>query len=631
MKRIVPFAVLALGACQQPERTSEAKLWGTYSLVQVDDLVFVTSTDKNELKVLDLAASPRGFVRGPNPLEALSIPVLDRPIGLARDEWFDDATTLEGGAVVPDGRKMGGPYVYALSAGASEISIVGARKNQLVEAMRLPTPGPVTAAAGRGPEGGSGKSTLYFAASGVVYAIELPPYEELVELEPKDVTPLLRVIGTLPGEAVSALLPLPNDRLVVATRKDAGRSGRTLLVDLRSLVSTELPFPGPLRQLDTHATVEGMAAAGDRVFGVLDPSVCTPAGCGGIIAVDLSKNPPAIASDVTGHPMSPIYTGVAIPQDLALGERVDTRVRTSEGTYRTETLVLGIVSASNGELFLFDAGALRHIDDVPAQGGVVKHDDGSVVRRRNSSGQESAHTDESFGIKPSKLAAADGAARDEAIHVVHQGMLPALQALPTSQADGDVFHAPADALGPVRVGDTVVIEAVDPADPEKRVMCETKVASVEPAGLRVASVAPECQQRTAFTVRVPQGEYVVAGELSGYMGRVRANERLAFSGSYYHHPDGFDPQAPQFALEMGAHDPSLERDGRYVVTTAANFAPLAMTVADFAGMTLPGSVAIDPIRQQAFVAYPSANAIVELTPSTVSRGPNGAGKIVPYR
>ena len=79
MKQLFVVLVTALAVgCTQAPVAAAATLVGAHDMVLVDKLLFTTSTDRDELRVLDLvpaaAAGSRQYVRAPNPLEALSIP-----------------------------------------------------------------------------------------------------------------------------------------------------------------------------------------------------------------------------------------------------------------------------------------------------------------------------------------------------------------------------------------------------------------------------------------------------------------------------------------------------------------------------------------------------------------------------
>src|SRR5260221_13914373 len=90
MKRVAS-SILILGwiGCSQQSVPPPAQIQGTNGLALFGNLLFITSTETNEIKILTVGSVTRDFVRAPNPLEPLSIPVLDRPIDLARDLNYD--------------------------------------------------------------------------------------------------------------------------------------------------------------------------------------------------------------------------------------------------------------------------------------------------------------------------------------------------------------------------------------------------------------------------------------------------------------------------------------------------------------------------------------------------------------
>ncbi len=151
MKRAAS-AILMLGwlGCSQQSVPPPAQIQGTNGLALFGNLLFITSTETNEIKVLNVGLVSRDFVRAPNPLEPLSIPVLDRPTDLARDLNYDSR-----------GAEVVGPYLYVRGQSSSQISIVGTDlTTQLVELKRVLTSGIVTAIAARGPNpsGASGRA-----------------------------------------------------------------------------------------------------------------------------------------------------------------------------------------------------------------------------------------------------------------------------------------------------------------------------------------------------------------------------------------------------------------------------------------------------------------------------------------
>src|SRR4051812_28664210 len=129
MKRFVAaaFTLLALLGCSdQTTPPLNADIRGTNDLVVVGDLIFVVATDRSELKAFNLKATPvRDFVRAPNPLEPLGIPVVRYPVEVAKDVGY------------ADGVEISGPYVYARSQASADISIVGGNLAMLSPADQL--------------------------------------------------------------------------------------------------------------------------------------------------------------------------------------------------------------------------------------------------------------------------------------------------------------------------------------------------------------------------------------------------------------------------------------------------------------------------------------------------------------
>jgi len=157
------FASLVVGAffglaCQPPPSTGNASISGPQDIALFDadgGLLLITSTDSDELRVLDLSKQKfPDFVRAPNPLEPLSVPVVAQPTAIARDV-----------ATGSKGEMVTGPYAYVRSAGSPEISIVSVDRTAtgLSEAKRIVAPAVVTAFASRGPAPTHAYSRLYVA------------------------------------------------------------------------------------------------------------------------------------------------------------------------------------------------------------------------------------------------------------------------------------------------------------------------------------------------------------------------------------------------------------------------------------------------------------------------------------
>ncbi|MBI3185092.1 MAG: hypothetical protein HYZ28_23395 [Myxococcales bacterium] len=649
---LAPLAALMLAGCPPQQTATPANISGTVGMLQVGQLLFVTSSDRHELRALDLSIpDTHDWVRAPNALEPLSIPVLDRPSGLVRDVRYSDDPPDSGTPAV----EIVGPYVYAISAGAPEISIVWANytkpdgglqeeaKGQLTELMRLPTSAPVTAVAARGPADG-GPSTLYFAtfeSSGAsTWSLPVRPPNDLADAGPGSVLAGQKLLASAAGESVSALLPLPRGRLVIATRKEAGRGGRTVLLDEATLATTPLPFPGPVRHLATHERSAALAGeAGQNVFGILEETVCSPTGCGGLLAVDVGQTPPSIARDYMSdggrNTMVPIRFGDGLVQGLALAS--DVSIAQPDGTAATLP-VLGLATTSTGEIFIFNAGELRQIDTDGNSGGVslqsitVLEADGSQRPYAEFDGgfRGPIFDDPNTTDVDENPAAADGAARDELISLTFEGRIPGLIDVPTPNPPGTRFSA--EQASRAAPGDRILFAGTPGAGVDGGSGCEKAVVAVEPAAIVTEPIPPGCE--SPFTVRASGRQpYVVAGSATGFMGRVGNSQSFVYTGEYFHHPDGVDTSKPQLELEMGPGG-ELSRDDRYLIPTQSGFAPYVTAVdTELAsiGRNLfhPGSVVINKAGSRILVAYPPADMVLELNPALLT--PGLVRNVVPYR
>ena len=542
-------AVLALGAaCSNQAITQVARIQGTYDLALVNDLVFVTSTDRSELRVLDLTATPKGFVPAPNPIEALSIPVLDRPIGLGRDQRYVDQVN-DDGSVVPLAQEVSGPYVYAISSGSAQISVVGADRTQpaaaLLELMRLPTSGPVTAVAGTSPATAGGNSTLYFATydgvSASLWTVALPPPLALQDTAVAQLQSQIHFVRRFENASVVALLSLPGERLVVATRAEQtglpGSSlGETLLIRSDGATLQTLDFGAPVRLLATHATadldfidsgnrpVHDRRMPGDLIFAVLDEEACgRQLACSGILAFDTRTH--QIALDVTGYPMTPIRLGNALPKGLSL--KTYQPVKTSAANDAVTFEVLGAATASNGRIYFFNAGFLRQVD--------INTDGPSAVI-------SSPVLTPGFVAGPidTTVTLTDGELEDERVTLTYQGRIPGAVDLPATGADPLAFPL-AFAIAPrVHPGDTIALVLPDGSEcgvtdlisgiliPFDLAITQVDPPAVDggPSIARVSGPIPAaCSARVAFSVRAGGTDpYVVVDSLVGYLGRTGAKK-----------------------------------------------------------------------------------------------------------
>ncbi|MHB8877811.1 MAG: hypothetical protein ACYC8T_29310, partial [Myxococcaceae bacterium] len=230
------------------------------------------------------------------------------------------------------------------------------------------------------------------------------------------------------------------------------------------------------------------------------------------------------------------------------------------------------------------------------------------------------------GTGPASITVADGATPDEVVTIEYQALIRGLVALPTSDADGLTFKADPAALARAAVGDTIAIGtslAIDCG-------AALPVTAIAADGLVVAGpIPPACANRTSFSVSASGVQpFVVSGSVSGFMGRTAPGTSFTFQGSYLFHPDGFNPAIPQLTFTMGVADPAVLPGNRYSFQTSSNFRPLVVsisygTLSQACTTSLPGSVEFADVRglARAYIAYPSANGVLELSLDGLPPGP----------
>jgi len=712
-------SALCVVGCSQQAIPPPAHIVGTNSLALVNDLLFVTSPGASELRVLDLRVSPRDFVRAPNPLEPLSIPVLNAPTVLARDITYDangdiDDTTYD-------------PYVYAQGAAAGEISIVGTRRDsQLVELKRLVIGETVTAIAARGPTGGS-PSTLYFATlgsgQGRLWQLPIPPSDPTGRLaDPGAPLPLRYGVGSAyQSDPITSIAVLPGNRIAVASRAAGARTGRTIILDFMSdpnVQQSVLDFPSPVRQLVTHPTIyalnpDGTPAlnrdgsplrrldAGARIFGVLDDDACPPPppllpppypDCPGILAVEglrtrtgpdgmVVANPRfgMRSLDATGYRMLPIRLGIGLISGLSVAPTTVRYRYLAEGTEKagvplvngsgavTTFDFLGIASTSSGQIFFFDASALTliNISTVPAQVTNLQYVDSAGGIRTYTSGPlpGAPRTDISSpppfpGVKVATGAAADPS---ELVSVVFQGVITDFRDLgPVTLSEFQLPYGTGDARRLIPGKDSIVVSGADGCS------AEVLLSAVDFAhGMLQTTTRIPCTGAATFSVRACgclqthdctacDQPYVVSGTATGYMGRTGNNQDFAFPANvadryarYYYHPlpnpdypeVAFDPTVPQIQFTMGPGAPDIQRDWQYAMVVDAKFSPEFVTVDVNIGIEFhsPGASAyvgaLSDLTDisRLYVAYPSANAVLEFPPQLLIPNSPNARNVAAFR
>jgi hypothetical protein len=681
VKAALTAAVALLVACQPPAGAGNAALPGTHSLALVGDLLFVTATDGNELRVLSVSNEEEAqFVTAPNPLHPLSIPVADRPIALAND------------VVWRDGAKGGGRWVYSLSANGQEISIVGASRDSLVEEKRLelgklvlpgasgelalPGPATITAIAARGQDAGS--STLYLGtfdgAKGQLFAVEVPE-----ALEPTTALTASPVGVDVACGAVQSILVLPEaNKLAYSSSCAAAGSASAFLVDLSISppTSTPLRFAFPTRSLVTNPKVEGIEA-GSFIYGVYDEQSCGGAlTCRGISAVvgrpaDMPPaNPVACgnavgdpACDFTGHRMPTIDVGDALVQGVEIAPNA--------GIPGLDTKLTGILTTSHGRIMFIDAERLapRDLDDAAPTAGEVRVEGGQVPP-----GVAAGQT----GI--TSVVPQTGAARTDTITVEFGANLPGLTRVPyTTTAVPNELGVPVNPANRVRVSDVVDYSGSAECD----AFADATVTALPSApGVHTITVsgAPPAGTSCLMTIRpgTDIDPWVVTGAAAGFMGRIArdgtpvdlsapfewpaTDDRWSFEdpdpaynfnlrlSAYYAHPEGFGadrtaaiPAAIRFSFvqPLGptpATDPETlqgYRGLKYILPIDGHYNPAATRMSDRLSLfelDVAGSVSWRAESRRMYVAFPSGNTVVEVEAQNITLGgeitvaePHGGG------
>lgn len=648
MRRSLAFlvVVLALVDCQQATVAPSAQLVGLRDMVKVGTVIVATSTERDELRVLNLetgdTSQVRKFLRAPNPIQALSIPVLRRPTELTADSYFEGGTETTG------------PYVYAWSQGTPQLSIVWAENvdagSAYTEVGRLATIAPVVAVAAQGSapvEGRPQPGTTYFATfdgrTSTLFALPLKPPTSLGAgtIFGQDLQASVIPLSSTVDETVVDMIALPGGQLAIAMQSTGGGAltGRAFVYDTatRSEVRA-LQFPGPVRALYTHPQFElpgiGTIPAGGRVYGVLDEDACGSVTCGGLVSVDTATGLRTLSE--AGAALGPGYSrDVRVAPPLTFGEGLIQSVSlapngtltfpgtiTPDGLQATRTLpLLGVATLSNGQIGFFLAGELRQLNTSPFPSvQVFLPDAGGYSALVTPAGLLGVDAGVIEG-PVDQVRVANGAARDETIRITPDGLLPDLVS---------VVADPTGFLPSVNAGRAVAGDLVEGcAD-------GGTVAAVEDGGLRLAGACGS----SLVTVRATAApNYVVEGTASGYMGRAAAGQRFTFAGQYLHHFPGYDPNVPAFSFDLPAAPLAADAGERIEIIVDDGYLPMVLKTtltACAAGFTqFPGTVVTDvqpdSTRSRAFVAYPSANGIVEIELNQVRRSFNFDTRVLCWR
>lgn len=656
---------LALACDDAPTVTGIAGVPGASDVTLAGDLVFVTATDNNELRVIDLAPAEGerpGFVRAPNPLSPLSIPVAGRPIELARDVIWEN------------GQENGRHWVFSRAANGREISIVAATEDRLVEVGVVRSTEEITAIAGRGTPAGA--ATLYVAtydgSRSRIWGVPIPAPGAAAADFPTGLADTTAIAAADEQcSAVLSMLVLPNNQLAYSVRRTpalettclsgttderlaAGqllRAASSVLLDLSSGARTVLEFGTPVRELFTNPAW-GSRPEALRIYGIIDERVCELGDkCRGVLAVEGPSfqgniHEPVmgalcggavgkIACDFAGLPMLPVTAGAALVMGASVGVGQVSVPDYARKAPASE--LVGVLARSDGTLQFWDAEHLYAFDVSPdGAGGNQPAGAAQVV----SLGPDLVSIPYKEGPVPNSIGLGEGVARDEQLRIMLGGTLADFAGLPVP-ADplATVLSVPVSPIGQVAVDDEV---RVDPntACPETIV----RVTAVDATTVTVAAplgVPPVCSYsiRPALTGAAASAEpWVVTGTQSGYLGRFAAPpvpaelrfpedparvEALRFA----HVGAGQQPDALivfQFVDPLGRAPAGADRGLVYLIDSRSNFvrAAVAFDAAAAANrdvfVRVAGPVLFRPGTAELIVTYPSEDAVLRVDTANVS-------------
>ncbi len=642
-------------SCSQQQVAPPASLAGTNDVLWRADKIFVTSSRGDEVRVLNTVGTPtqpKGFVTGPNPLAPLSIPTLPRPTNLSEDLRYS-----------AEGFQLDGNYVFATRAGASEISVIGGKG--LVERKRLVAAAPVTASSGWLLE--NGVTRLYFStfdgSEASLFSVDLPADETaLASLSNEALQMSVRRLGGFVGNVVKSLLAVPQygERrvagqpfcagaeacLVLSTRSIEGGSPLTQMVDPQTLQTATLDFGGAVRELMIAPRVavfindqpKELLHEGERVFALLDESLCTSSVCSGVVAVD-TKTASGLAfvraKDFSGAEMLPIITGESLPIGLSVAAAVRLAVPaglTDQGIAGVaDYVLLGAMTLGDGQLLMFDGFNLTHLD------GDVAAPEFISALTRDPQGLETVYAEGPVVIKDEKqvIFAADGAFRSQSFFAVMQGPVPGLLDTP-AQVSGATLTLSPELTKRLRSGDAIELRA------NGQPCLASTVASVEAQSVTLKDATVACPASVRVRGRAGSVDPLVfSNEKNGYLGRAAPQSTFQFTGPELFRPNKPNaPGTPSFRVDIGKTvDTSgnpLPQGTSWQFILDGHFQPFIVganptddpTIAVGCGVQLPGRLAWDAVNNRIWVSYPSGDGVVEFDPARFVSGsllgrPNG--------
>ncbi|MBL8909562.1 MAG: hypothetical protein JNM17_02555, partial [Archangium sp.] len=651
--RTVFSLVLAFtfAACTQTTASTSAGLIGTHDLVFVDQLaddgtlakvtsdtdgnlvangvpsrfLFVTSADTNELRVLEMFrpnTTGRDFMRGPNPLETLSIPVLDRPTMLATGEGRNDI-----------GQRATSQYVFAARPGGAEVSVVSVALRRQLGGRPLSLPAPVTAISASmavTADQKPGSTTLYVSTwdgeTSSIFVTDLDPDTSVADAAVRDATQKFRRLTTIDAHPMAALMviaPLATRTvdgspfcdtqpcLALASRVNTAGKGDSWLFEPGTGRTAKLGFPGPVRKFAAGTITR-------RLYAILDEAECGGPQCGGVVAVDLITGASLTgfpqARDVIGRAFGPLrvteglLTGLSIAQGAVVAQLVDTvddAGASDIAGVSQQYDELGAFASSDGLITWFSGNAgsvldydmrraivkfanLRAPGLAPDGGFTLTTPDGgfagafieATVDAPSALSQTFRRTSISVtGALPSEWSVdvSDGYFLSQEFLIINEGQIPGLVYLDaTSVAGGSTTLNTQGYESRALVGDTVVFFTGSFSTSDVYECGRAKVAAINTGSINVDAVP--CTNATLFVVRASGLKpWMVVGSVDGYMGRSAPGEQFTYSKPLILIPA--DVIAERTAMTINMATGGLQGEGSYLAfALTAYITPLRVSI-----------------------------------------------------
>lgn len=640
MKRTLLLALWALlAACTQNTGSVSANLIGTHDLLFVDQIgdsnavakleadadgnttvvglpgrfLFLTSADTNELRVLELFRpnfTTRDFMRGPNPLETLSIPVLDRPTLLATDEGRNSL-----------GQRVSSQTIYAARPGGAEVSIVSLKARRQLGGRPVPAPGPVLAIGASMTVTNDtlpAATTLYVAtwdgAVSSVFTASVSTDPAIVDAQVREGTLDFTRLTSLDGVPLSAMYvvsPLSTRTLdgaafcatepclALASRLGKAGGGEEWLLEPSTGRSVKLAFPAGVRKFAAGASTR-------RLYALLDESKCGGPQCGGVVAVDLlaatSSGGFPESKNVVGSPFGPLrvteglITGLAIAQGGVVRQIAEVSDGGSTGLISSFQRYdeLGAFTSSDGLVTWFSGAAGSLIDYDGRRSTITAAalrtpgvlDDGGITFAQADGGiagsffaaSVSAPTvvEETWRratvttpIEPIVqwgVEVSDGYFTSQDISVINRGLLPGLVNVSAAAST----RLPTSGLEVRAQLDDVVIFQKLNADSAFVECGRAAVVSIGSGTIDVDAVPPACADATSFSVRAAGTKpLVVVAATQGYLGRTAPGEQFTYNQPYVLIPA--DVIADRTSLTITVPTNPFPLEGAYISFTLSSF------------------------------------------------------------